>query len=167
MSVSGATSSRFEISVLLRYATWGLFPLGHVTFFLSLLALRYRVWLWSVTEAETKNGRVKRAPPVAPKFQTRRKSRRGSLKTTAILLYDSRPIPWEFKHFKKSLWNDFVDFNSLKIIYFKTVWWIFWFLWKRMPPMGSCLSVQTPRQTPSRHRDRPRTVDKKVSITLI
>ena len=26
--------------------------------------------------------------------------------------------------------------------------------------MGSCLSVQTPRQTPSRHRDRPRTVDK-------
>ena len=30
--------------------------------------------------------------------------------------------------------------------------------------MGSCLSVQTPRQTPSRHRDRPRTVDKTVSI---
>ena len=63
--------------------------------------------------------------------------------------------------FKKSLWNNFLDLNSLKIIYFKTVWWIFWFLWKRMPPMGSCLSVQTPRQTPSRHRDRPRTVDKK------
>lgn len=96
MSVSGATSSRFEIfRFLLRYATWGPFPLGHVTFF-SLFWLWDRVWLWSVTEAETKNGRVKRAPPVAPKFQTRRKSRRGSLKTTAILLYDSRPIPWEY-----------------------------------------------------------------------
>lgn len=114
MSVSGATSSRFEIfRFLLRYATWGPFPLGHVTFF-SLFWLWDRVWLWSVTEAETKNGRVKRAPPVAPKFQTRRKSRRGSLKTTAILLYDSRPIPWELKHFTKSIWKDSLDFHFLK-----------------------------------------------------
>ena len=70
MSVSGATSSRFGMSdLVLRYATCvASFPSGQVTFFFSFLALRnIRVWIWSVTEAETKNGRVKKSATTGAK----------------------------------------------------------------------------------------------------